>query len=82
MVVLTNISSGTATGIILSRLFEYASRDIILTGDEFYDDAGGDADGIPEAGETIRMVCTFTNLFADTVSDVRSFLSPMMGLFA
>ncbi len=70
-IVLSNGNSGSGVNAIMARLFEYASQDILLTGSEITDIAGGDGDGIAEAGETVQLVCSFANFFADTVTDMQ-----------
>ncbi len=43
---------------------------LMLGSDEISDVAGGDGDGIPEAGETIEITITVANFGADAVSDL------------
>jgi hypothetical protein len=43
---------------------------IAIVADEIWDDAGGDGDSIPEAGETVQMVLSFENRYADEATDV------------
>jgi CubicO group peptidase (beta-lactamase class C family) len=71
VIVLTNTARAAATGLIHGWLYDYSMQDIILIDSDITDDLNGDGDGVPEAGETVQMTATFTNLFADTVTDVR-----------
>jgi CubicO group peptidase (beta-lactamase class C family) len=70
VIVLTNGESSFGVDAIMAMLYEYAARDIILTGGEFSDETGGDGDGLPEAGETVELVCTFANFLTETISDI------------
>jgi len=50
------------------------AQKIALVGDEIQDDIGGDGDGVPEAGESVRMVLSFENRFTTEATDVTATL--------
>jgi hypothetical protein len=47
---------------------------VALIGDEVWDDAGGDNDSIPEAGETVQMVLSFESRYTTELTDVTASL--------
>jgi len=43
---------------------------LAILDDDMYDDASGDGDGIPEAGETVQVILSFESRFLSTLSGV------------
>jgi C1A family cysteine protease len=50
-------------------VYQPAER-IALIDNQIWDDAGGDGDGVPDAGETVQMAFTFENRYVESVTGV------------
>ncbi len=57
-------------GTAASYVEYHRAQKIAIVGDEIIDNAGGDGDNIPEAGETVEMVLSFENRFVTEATDV------------